>query len=73
MPFEVVKANVVRYRQIEVSDNLTLFLDLDDTWIAIKDSSHLDDCCCIMIDIKDVESLVLKLPEAREMITSDPG
>ena len=68
MAFEVIRASKPRYHQIEVSATLTLFIDLDDTWIAIKDSGELDDCTCIMIGIDDIDSLVLQLQQAREML-----
>ena len=64
----MIRASEPRYKQIEVSADLTLHFDLDDTWIAIKDTLNVDDCTCVMIGIDEIDSLILQLQQAKEMI-----
>jgi hypothetical protein len=71
MAFETIRAAEPRYRQIPVSSDLTLHFDLDDTWIAIKDNGHADDCTCVMVGIDEIDSLILQLQQAREMIKNE--
>ena len=66
---EVIRASDPRYHQIQVSDDLTLHLDLDDTWIAIKDTLNVDDCTCVMVGIDEIDSLILQLQQAKGMLS----
>ena len=66
---EVIRANEPRYSRLAVSDDLTLHFDLDDTYIAIKDT-YSGDCDCVMVGLDEIDSLILQLHQAKEMLLS---
>ena len=68
MEFEVIRANEPRYSRLAVSDDLTLHFDLDDTYIVIKDVLEEEECNCVMVGLNEVDSLILQLQRAEEML-----
>ena len=66
---EVIRASEPRYSMLAVSNDLTLHFDLDDTYIAIKDT-YSGDCDCVMVGLDEIDSLILQLQQAKEMLSA---
>lgn len=62
---DIIQTKPPSYHQLEVSPALRIFFDTDDTWIAIQDPEEGD---CVMVGLNEVDSLILQLQRAEEML-----